>query len=291
MPEINIPQPNNVDIYSFGFDRNLNKEARLDRNPLVYDSVRDLLQAQSVQFGNLSVGSRNSVFQVDPTKGIWLGNEKFESAPFNVDMAGRMKYLGASSITMKSYTIMETAARFVTSVVGSGSIDFLTGNGVLSGSGITASSSTNIRWNQTGNVFLGSPTFSCLVRIGVAANASHYVGLGEPLSGASHDFNLSHIGFKVVGGNLSATQANGTSETTQVLTSVVASDDFDLILRMNGNTSVEYFFRKNNGTMSDAAILKTNIPTASSVILSYSLTNTGTTTDVTSRIYSTSYER
>jgi len=53
MPEIILPQPKQADIYSFGFDRNLNKASSVSKNEFL---SRDL-------------------FQFDATSGLWFGTE------------------------------------------------------------------------------------------------------------------------------------------------------------------------------------------------------------------------
>ena len=78
------------DVYSFGFDKKLNRVFLLKRNPLIYDTINDQAQAQIVQFGSIQAGSQNTIFQVDPAKGQWMGNAAFASAPFSVDMQGNL---------------------------------------------------------------------------------------------------------------------------------------------------------------------------------------------------------
>ena len=50
MPEINLQQPTTPDIYSFGFDRNLNKNRTEFSSNLVYNSVGELVEIPSIQY-------------------------------------------------------------------------------------------------------------------------------------------------------------------------------------------------------------------------------------------------
>ena len=113
MPLIPLPEPKEKDIYSFDFDKNLNRIREQEaKSSVVYNTINDLTAAQAIQFGALTAGSQNSIFIVDPTKGMWLGNAQFSSAPFRVNMAGD---LVANSITI-SGVLMEKVAIFTTNV-------------------------------------------------------------------------------------------------------------------------------------------------------------------------------
>lgn len=112
MPQIPLPEITKLDIYSFGFDKSLNrnfligKEISLDSdNPVVYDIISGAVPAQSIKFGSLEVGSGNNMFGVDPANGIWLGNAIFGSGPFRVNMAGAVT---ASNITITGGSISST---------------------------------------------------------------------------------------------------------------------------------------------------------------------------------------
>ncbi len=87
--EIPLPQTSN-DIYSYGFDKSLVKPLADNSTGVVYD-INDLTAAQSLQFGNLQVGSNVKSFQVDPEQGLWLGAINFSDALFSVDMKGNAK--------------------------------------------------------------------------------------------------------------------------------------------------------------------------------------------------------
>src|SRR3990167_2774514 len=91
--EIPIGQPQTPDIFSYGFDANLNRTVLgidTSRNPLVYNAITDASQAQTIQFGSLIAGSKDNTFGTTPDSGLWLGAEKFTNAPFQVDMRGNL---------------------------------------------------------------------------------------------------------------------------------------------------------------------------------------------------------
>ena len=100
------------DIYFYGFDRNLNRNIDPLLSPLVYDSVRDTVQAQRIQLGALLTGSQNSMFVVDPARGLWLGDKDFADAPFRVNMQGDVT---ANSLT--TTTGMSKVGQFATGVI------------------------------------------------------------------------------------------------------------------------------------------------------------------------------
>lgn len=88
MSEIPLPSSNNSDIYSFGYDKGLNRNADSQESPLVYDIIGGATQAPTVVLGSLTAGSGSSNLAIDPTKGLWLGASVFEDAPFRVNMQG-----------------------------------------------------------------------------------------------------------------------------------------------------------------------------------------------------------
>jgi len=96
MATIPLPEPTEPDVYSFGFDKTLNRNVALGGS-LVYNSVEDVVQGQSIQFGSLNVGAGDERFSVDMENGLWLGGENFADAPFSVDKEGN---LIASSVTI-----------------------------------------------------------------------------------------------------------------------------------------------------------------------------------------------
>lgn len=117
MPTLEIPKREGVqDIYDMGFDKSLNRNTPSESNPTVYESFEDRVAGQNIALGGLVAGAANTIVAVDPSKGIWLGNEDFSSAPFRVNMAGDMNAssgvfsgtLTATGGTIGGWTISST---------------------------------------------------------------------------------------------------------------------------------------------------------------------------------------
>lgn len=88
--EIPVPPSQNPDIFTLGYDRSLNK-AIFYSPSVVYDSIGDATAPESITPGPLAWGASNTIFIVDPTKGVWLGNQRYENAPFAVSMQGDLR--------------------------------------------------------------------------------------------------------------------------------------------------------------------------------------------------------
>lgn len=123
MTQIPLPQPETQDIYSYGFDKSINRAVD-ETPPRPGYNVFDETQAQSLQFGAFTAGSTTNTFGVDPKDGIWLGATKFDDAPFRVSKDGKLSALGASTLNIKTASIFETSGRYTTALVGSGAITF-----------------------------------------------------------------------------------------------------------------------------------------------------------------------
>lgn len=182
-------------------------------------------------------------------------------------------------------TCFETIARFTTSLLGG-----TTSSQVALGAsglqlykhysyGINAVGAT---WKLTGKastLYSGSPMFTAKANFALMNNSvgSIYIGLGNPtLATTGHTFTVGHTGFKVIrtGGvnSLYATQADGSTETaSSALTTLANGDDLDLYVRINSTTSVDYFWRKNGGSISAATNLTTNMPAGTSQTAQFSI--------------------
>ena len=119
------------DIFDFGFDKSLNRDLSQEISPLVYDSIEGATQSQSLQFGAIGVGVNNSIFILDPKRGMSLGHTVFDSAPFRVNMQGD---LNANTTTLTSVTISGsstiTGTLTVTSLIIAGSSLISSKNGI-----------------------------------------------------------------------------------------------------------------------------------------------------------------
>lgn len=169
-------------------------------------------------------------------------------------------------------TSFETSTRFsVASNVNTGTEVFDT-TGVQLQTGAGATSSAGLRWNHAtvnGGFFNGSPRLTAHLSLTTkGTDCQFYVGIGAiTTAGAGLTFTDLHTGFKIVwassgAASLFATQGSGAAETASAtLTTMNVNDDVDLILQMNGSTSVDYYFRKNGSALSAATNLATNVPT------------------------------
>ena len=212
-----------------------------------------------------------------------------------------------AAIKMRIGSMFEAAARWTGTVVSSGVNTFGVA-GLAQTTGATGSSSAKVILELDGgdgqaNIYDGSPTFSALVAtrgLNLASGAGiMLIGLGSPaVAGAGITLTNKHIGFKIVkvGGvaSLYATQANNVTETASAaLTTVDDPDVLDLILVVNGTTSVDYYWRKNGGALSAATNLSTNMPGAASEVSSmqFAVSNQATAFAFTFGYTGMSYER
>lgn len=175
-------------------------------------------------------------------------------------------------------TCFETAARFTSSILGgatSSSNTFGTAGLRIYKHytyGINALNNVMQLVGRASTLYLGSPIFSTRILVTAFTNnvGSIYCGLGNPtVATTGHTWTVGHAGFKIVksGGvvSLYATQADGSTETaSSALTTVADGDELDLMLRINGSSSVDYYWRKNGGSMSSATNLTTNMPAGTS---------------------------
>jgi len=212
---------------------------------------------------------------------------------------------GASTPVLRASTAYETAARFASTLVGSGT-NTLNERGLVTATGGTSSSSARYMYSPTGefggHLYLGSPvtTFSLMTsNIDTIATASSFFGLATNLtvSGSGHTFTVAHIGFKILNAStitsLFATQADGTTENASAaLTTVANTNNLDLIFKVIGTASVDYYWRKNGGALSSASNLTSNIPASvSDVRIQTSVSNHALSATYAWIVGSASYER
>lgn len=74
--EIPIPQPDSPDIFSYGFDKSLNREIPSGNNPTVYDTVENAINTGSILVGNLSA-ARLNIGGFNSTAGITIYSEPY----------------------------------------------------------------------------------------------------------------------------------------------------------------------------------------------------------------------
>lgn len=217
-----------------------------------------------------------------------------------------MKWATASAGPVTKMTIatdFAASGRFdTTNKAGTGSSSFSSG-GLTIDSGATATSYQQVIFYlsgapTTGNPYIGSPIFSVGVFCGQGANTGDaFFGIGQPtFAGAGWTASGRHIGFKIINGSLYATQADGTTETASAaLTTVAALDVLDLICVVNGTSSVDYYWRKNGGSLSAATNLSTHQPTTgqagSDATLTFGTSNHGAANGYTFTLFGAAYIR
>lgn len=81
----------NPDIYTYGFDNSLVKPIESTATPLLYDAVGSQIPGQTINVSGLIAGAANTIYNVDPTRGMWMGHALFDNAPFAVNMQGEMR--------------------------------------------------------------------------------------------------------------------------------------------------------------------------------------------------------
>ncbi len=144
--------------------------------------------------------------------------------------------------------------------------------------GSASQGSTKITWGLAGNgqlMFANSPKITQVVTMGnlwfpsPTTTGSLFMGLWDiAVSNTAHTFTNRHIWFKVLYSGsdhtLYATQADGTTElASSALTTVTGADILELVAIVNGTTSVDYYWRKNGGSLSSVTTLTWNVPTGS----------------------------
>jgi hypothetical protein len=216
----------------------------------------------------------------------------------------------AGGVTTQVSTDFNTAdyasARYNISA-GVGGVAEPAADGFTLATGVTANTFSTVDWNlfrngATAKIYSGNPIFSCHIACsGInAANGSGeaFFGLGTSANfadGTAFSYAVSHIGFKIIKISgvvtLYGTQADDSLETaTAACTTVVANDELDLIIKVNGSSSVDYYWRKNGGEISSVK-LTSNIPTGSENALGFAIGNKNTAFNFQVSLSSASYQR
>lgn len=219
--------------------------------------------------------------------------------------------IGAPSLAVVMSTMFETAGRFTNGSSG--------GTATWTTVGLTLTTTTTanrfagatldiLNNGSNGVIWANNPVFSVGMQITTTSgtSAAAYFGIGQMsvatgAAGLGTNFTENHIGFKLVnsGGTLSlfGTQAAGVTETaTSALTTVAANDYLDMVCKVNGTSSVDYYWRQNNGAWSSATNLTTNIPTGTPASstgkgLQWTVTNFASASAITAVIGGCSYSR
>jgi hypothetical protein len=206
-------------------------------------------------------------------------------------------------IKTKVFTSFESVGRFTKTITGAGQGNFNTTGYVtiVGGSGVGSINLVMKVVGKASTLYLGSPVFTCIVECVnltlASGTASSFFGLGEPtVATAGHTYTVGHTGFKILktGGvaTLYATQADGTTENvSSALTTLVDTDTLELMLKINGTSSVDYWYRKNGGSLSSATNLTSNMPSGTSQSMHFSNSDNNADFHFDLTVLSASYER
>jgi hypothetical protein len=236
----------------------------------------------------------------------------------SIDANGNATFTGLTSLSIKSYTDFENSARFdVSNVGGTGANTFNT-SGMLQATGATSSSYARTKWFVSPTGLSGNPTFSTVISL-TALNAASgagqaFYGLGDVTIDGS---GLTLAGTNVAGFYLVKTAGvvslythqhfnNGSDTGTSdilLLTNLVDGDVLDLIIKINpANTvpvtafnltggTVDYYYRKNVGTLSKYTLSVITPPTGTSSSATFGVSNVATAFGFSIQVVSASYER
>lgn len=229
-----------------------------------------------------------------PTADPTAGQVMSAGAPSgNVSQLSWIAAGGASAPKTSFSTVFENSGGFSINLV-SGTAGFDTG-GLLLSTTVTGSKSAEVSRNGVGNSnnpFLGSPTLSITFVCFVPTVAFGSMTVGGATSSTA---TTAHFGFMVdvVAGvaTLSASQASGSAQTKTTLTTITgSSDNVEVYAKVNGTSSIDYYWRKNGGAWSSATNIATNMPTGTNLpILDLFVTNT--TGNMQLRFENYTYER
>lgn len=169
-------------------------------------------------------------------------------------------------------TTFETAGRFSASVNGGGVNTFGT-DALYTDTSATGTSSAEVAMNINGaggKAAQGSPTVGfSVINVNFGTDFTLYCGLGAvSMTGSGATFTNRHIGWKVLRASsgtasLYATQADQTTENASAaLATVGAGSNLDLLFKINSTTSVDYYYRLDDGDLSSATNMTTNLVVA-----------------------------
>ena len=188
---------------------------------------------------------------------------------------------GGIPIALVMTTDYISSARYDSAAGGSGAETFVSNNGAKLDTVSGATSKAGLGWlplrNGTGSPLEGSPVYSTNISMAtLGTDLDSFFGFGNlgTLDGGNRIvYTTTHIGFKILRtasgtASLYATQADGTTENaSSALATVTATEEFDLIFKINSTTSVDYYTRENGGSLSSATNLTSNLP--ASLTISY----------------------
>lgn len=270
------------------------------------DKTTNKSYLQSKNFVTGSSGWRlDSDGNIEASSGTFRGNITGGSLNINnnsiIDSSGYATFVGLTTLNIKTYTNFENLTRFVTTNGGSGASSVVN-TGLSISTGATATSYARVLWEVSNNVFNAKSVFTCTVQYmesgSPAQTGTFFAGIGVPtFDGSSFtETGKNYCGFEIkkVGTSVSLTavQCNGTSNVDYVndLTTLSNSDVLELIIKIK-STGVDYYWRKNGGTLSGSTTLSNYIPSGSETYLTFGATNRGNAENYPFSIKSAGYER
>ena len=138
------------------------------------------------------------------------------------------------------------------------------------------------------------------IGIGNSITYETYMGIGNlTIAGSGITWTGDHIGFAITNNGASrsslyATQASGGVETrsSALLTNINAGVDvLELFLKVNGSSSVDYYYRVNGGALSSATNLNTHVPTGGYGYFNFAIDNLGGSNEAQAQFYNFNYIR
>lgn len=286
------PDPQQPDIYSVGFDKALNRAPSNEiSSPSVPDTLDNAVEPQIISAGSYVAGAANTILVIDPTKGIWLGNAKYESAPFKVSMAGELKAssatvsgaISASSIdipdttTANSFHVASNGDTWwgatalgaaLAKVLATGAATFtnvtVTGGSIVTSvlSGLVGLANTNIAaqgWNQT-----------CAFSVTDSDTIAWGAGTFTTASGTAYSIGASNTGNMAAKTYIYLDIAVSTTayQTTTTAATAVGAGKALVAVAQNNTTEATYFLLNSNSQNIDASNIVTGSITANEIAAS-----------------------
>lgn len=223
-----------------------------------------------------------------------------------IDSSGNATFIGLTTLNIKVSTDFENVAgaRFTKAVGGTGAATTSVYGLDITTLG-TGTSFAEVTWFQNFNIFANSPTFTAVVRIvntdSMGGTGRCFVGLGAiGTTGSGNTFagkTFCGFQFEKTGGviNFYARQNDGNGDggaISGVLSATITDlDAIDLIIKINGSTSISYYYRINSNAISAVTTLSTRVPTSGEGTAYFSITNVTTAFTFDVAVVGASYER
>ena len=260
MPVIPLPQPEVPDIYSYGFDVNLNRAIRGERNPAVYDIIADQVSANLMSGGLETAAGKNLISGLELPIGRHSIVENFR---------GRTDQFTGGNSSTSAMTIVLDAD----------------GINILSGTGTASNAARTIvdAWGSTLEVFNRNPVISTHARLSTisAANTKRgYVVIGNVGANADELTNK-HFGFEVSNNNgtgqVFATNADGVTRSITLLPEISATAKNEHTAVMRSGQDIRFYVNGNLAATHTENLPKGTLPSITSVQIAFR--NTGGTAD------------